>query len=166
MRTSPYLAGLSSLIFSVHGVNITSASILSSGAVDLGIYQEAYANETAVASKYPTGRLSVGGYADLFDEIINVSTTISNTGLASSKEVAQLYVSYPSIAAQPPQQLRGFEKVYLEAGATTLVSFSVRRRDVSYWDVEAQQWALASGMYTFAVGASSRDIRASVTVTL
>ena len=37
--------------------------------------------------------------------------------------------------------------------------FSVRRRDVSYWDVGAQQWAIAAGKYTFSVGASSRDLK-------
>jgi beta-glucosidase len=29
------------------------------------------------------------------------------------------------------------------------VEFELRRRDISYWDVKAQKWAVAPGTYTF-----------------
>ncbi|CAK3794324.1 beta-glucosidase D [Lecanosticta acicola] len=123
-------------------------------------------NKTALASTYPTGRLTLGGKADLWDEVISVTSSVKNTGSLAGAEVAQLYVSYPAAAKQPPKQLRGFEKVTLEAGEEKSVTFSVRRRDLSYWDVVAQQWALASGEYTLSVGASSRDLKGSVTLTV
>ncbi|EME38884.1 glycoside hydrolase family 3 protein [Dothistroma septosporum NZE10] len=123
-------------------------------------------NSTALSSTYPTGYLTLGGTSDLFDEVISITTTITNSGTLEGAEVAQLYISYPSSASQPPKQLRGFEKVKLQAGESQEVTFSVRRRDVSFWDVVAQKWAIAEGTYTFAVGASSRDLRGSVTVTI
>lgn len=142
----PFGHGLSYTTFSLSNLTLTSK------------------NENALASTYPTGKMTLGGYSDLFDEVLSFSTTVKNTGARAGSEVAQLYVSYPASADQPPRQLRGFEKVALEVGEEKVVRFSVRRRDVSYWDVFAQQWAIASGTYRFSVGVSSRDLRGSVDV--
>ncbi|OJJ61476.1 hypothetical protein ASPSYDRAFT_29964 [Aspergillus sydowii CBS 593.65] len=120
----------------------------------------------ALDSKYPTGALGLGGYEDLFDEVVKVTTTLSNTGPVDGAEVAQLYVTFPAEAAQPVRVLRGFEKVQVSVGQDARVSFSLRRRDLSYWDVRAQQWAVAPGVYKFSVGTSSVDIRGTATVNI
>lgn len=122
-------------------------------------------NDTVLESRYPTGQLTLGGPSDMFTEVITVTTSIANTGNVIGAEVAQLYISFPDEAQQPSRVLRGFEKVQIDAGATSSdVTFSLRRRDISYWDVTAQKWAIAEGSYTFAVGASSRDIRGNTTL--
>lgn len=128
---------------------------------DLAINQIATINNT-----YASGTLSVGGRADLWDEIFNVTATISNTGDVAGKEVAQLYLSFPDEADQPIRSLRGFEKVSVDVGGSAQVTFTLRRRDISYWDVTAQEWAVAAGTYNFTVGASSRDLRLAKTFTL
>jgi beta-glucosidase len=118
-------------------------------------------DHTALASPYPTGKLALGGEADLWDEVIQVTVTVKNTGSRAGADTAQLYVTFPSEAGQPPRVLRGFEKVSVAPGKEVEVRFGVRRRDVSYWDTAAQKWAVARGEYTFWVGASSRDLRGS-----
>lgn len=123
-------------------------------------------NQTAVSSKYPTGVLSLGGETDLFDEVLSVKTTVQNSGTVDGAEVAQLYISFPEEAAQPLRVLRGFEKVNLTSGSTADVTFSVRRKDISYWDNVAQKFAIATGDYTLAVGSSSEDIRSNATITI
>lgn len=123
-------------------------------------------NESALSQKYATGALAVGGREDLWDVVATAETTISNTGDRDGAEAAQLYVKFPSAAGQPLRQLRGFEKVHLAKGAEAKVKFELRRRDLSYWDVEAQNWAVASGTYEFFVGASSRDLKAHATFTV
>lgn len=123
-------------------------------------------NSTALSSRYPTGGLAVGGKADLWDEVICVSVKITNSGSVNGNEVAQLYVAYPKSADQPIRQLRGFERIHIASGNSKTVTFSLRRRDISYWDVVAQDWAIAKGHYTFSVGASSRDLRGSAKVTI
>jgi beta-glucosidase len=123
-------------------------------------------NTSALAQKYPSGGLTLGGQADMYDEVITVSTTVSNSGELDGAEVAQLYLSFPEEASQPVRILRGFEKVSISVGQTADVTFSLRRRDVSYWDVAAQSWAIASGEYTFSVGSSSRDLRGNATLTI
>lgn len=95
-----------------------------------------------------------------------MTTTVTNSGSLDGAEVAQLYISFPDEAEQSPRILRGFEKMTITTGATADVSFTLRRRDISYWDSSVQSWAIASGEYTFAVGASSRDIHGNTTLTI
>lgn len=147
-----------------HGLSYTNFTY-NDGAAD-GALAVSVTNATALASRYPTGALAVGGVADLWDEVVRVATTVANAGAVDGAEVAQLYLTFPAEAAQPGRVLRGFEKVAVAAGASADVTFALRRRDVSYWDVAAQQWAVAPGTYTVSVGASSRDIRATGTFTV
>lgn len=110
-------------------------------------------------SKYPTGKLSVGGYEDLWNVVSKISATVHNTGSVDGADVPQLYISYPKAAQQPLRQLRGFENVDIKSGQKADVEFELRRRDISYWDVKAQQWAVAPGTYKVYIGASSRDLK-------
>lgn len=142
-----------------HGLSYTNFTYASNVSVSV-------VNSTALSSRYPTGALAVGGVADLWDDVVVVTTSIANTGAVDGMEVAQVYLGFPDEAAQPARILRGFEKVSIAAGASAEVAISLRRRDVSFWDVAAQQWAIASGTYTVSVGASSRDIRATTTFTV
>lgn len=123
-------------------------------------------NKTAVASTYPTGRLSLGGKSDLFDDVITATATVTNTGSLAGAEVSQLYISFPDEAGQAPRILRGFAKTNLDPEQSAAVTFTLRRRDISYWDTVAQDWAIASGTYTFSVGASSRDLQVNQTLTI
>ena len=88
-----------------------------------------------------------------------VSFTLANTGQRAGAEVAQLYLSFPPAAGEPPRVLRGFSKVQLDAGATREVSLSLAPRDFSVWDATAHAWAVQRGTFGVSVGASSRDIR-------
>jgi len=65
------------------------------------------------------------------------------------------------------RQLRGFNKTMIEAGASTDVSFTVRQRDLSIWDVPGQSWVDVRTLGTavgVSVGASSRDLRLNGTM--
>ncbi|KAG9234413.1 putative beta-glucosidase L [Amylocarpus encephaloides] len=105
---------------------------------------------------------SIGLSSDLYDTIVTVTTAVTNNGTVAGAEAAQFYVSLPSSAPESPvRQLRGFKKVMLGVGESKTVKFDLRRKDLSYWDVVAQQWVMAKGEYTVWVGASSRDLRVS-----
>jgi beta-glucosidase len=107
----------------------------------------------------PVAPVSQGGVKSLWDVLVTVRAEISNAGSISAPEVAQLYLGIPGA---PTKQLRGFEKVPLEAGNSTIVKFELTRRDLSIWDTVQQSWVLQKGgEYTIYVGASSRDIRLS-----
>ncbi|KAL4948757.1 glycoside hydrolase superfamily [Aspergillus filifer] len=124
------------------------------------------ASETITLAPYATGDMTEGGPSDLFDEIINISASISNTGDVAGAEVAQLYLSLPESAKAPVRQLRGFAKVYLEPGETQTVTFPIQRRDLSIWDTEAQGWKIEQGTFTAYLGKSSRDFSDEVEFTV
>jgi beta-glucosidase len=76
--------------------------------------------------------------------------------------VPQLYVAFPqdtTPSGTPVRVLRGFSKILMEAGTTQNVEFSLTRRDMSFWDVEQQDWILPEGNFTVSVGFSSRDLK-------
>ncbi|CAP61089.1 uncharacterized protein PODANS_3_590 [Podospora anserina S mat+] len=113
-----------------------------------------------------TGQTIPGGPADLWEDVATVTATITNSGAVEGAEVAQLYIGLPSSApASPPKQLRGFSKLKLAPGASGTATFNLRRRDLSYWDTRLQNWVVPSGNFVVSVGASSRDIRLTGTIT-
>ncbi|RFN48407.1 putative beta-glucosidase g [Fusarium flagelliforme] len=103
--------------------------------------------------------LALGGNPSLWDSVAQCSVQVSNTGRVAGATVVQLYASLPQ-KDSPLQVLRGFEKVHLGPGETKKVSFNLRRRDLSYWDIVVQDWVVPKGDIRLSVGFSSRDIKA------
>jgi beta-glucosidase len=98
--------------------------------------------------------------------VATVTASVTNSGEVEGAEVAQLYITLPSAApSTPPKQLRGFAKLKLEPGASGVATFNLRRRDLSYWDVGRAQWVVPEGEFVVSVGASSRDVRLTGSLT-
>ncbi|KAI1088101.1 glycoside hydrolase family 3 protein [Rostrohypoxylon terebratum] len=117
----------------------------------------------ADTSSYPSKAIIEGGQEDLWDVLATVSAVVTNTGKVEGAEVAQLYVGIPN---GPVKQLRGFEKPVLKPGQSATVSFPLTRRDLSTWDVTAQKWLLQKGGYQISVGASSRNLPLTGSLTI
>ncbi len=77
--------------------------------------------------------------------------TVTNTGDRAGDEVAQLYLTFPSVPGAPLRALRGFERVHLEAGASQKLRFELKPRDLSMV-TEAGEPIIAEGAYTVSVG--------------
>ncbi|KAJ5670284.1 glycosyl hydrolase family 3 N terminal domain-containing protein [Penicillium maclennaniae] len=135
------------------------------GLEDLRAKTSALSNLTALPAKRAT---QPGGNPALWETVFTLEADVRNTGDVAGFAVPQLYVQFPDStpAGTPPSQLRGFDKVWLEAGQKKTVSFELMRRDVSYWDVVAQDWRVPAGSFTFKAGFSSRDFRATMDATL
>ncbi|KAJ3233923.1 hypothetical protein HDU81_001859 [Chytriomyces hyalinus] len=88
---------------------------------------------------------------------ISVSLTLSNIGHVAGHEVVQLYIAFPDAAQEPPKILKGFEKVFVEVGQETTVTFKLSRKELRVWGKEG--WENVAGEYGVLVGRSSRDIR-------
>ncbi|AGN01414.1 glycoside hydrolase family 3 domain protein [Salinarchaeum sp. Harcht-Bsk1] len=99
--------------------------------------------------------------------IATVSATVENVADRGGWEVVQCYLSPPGDAIdRPPRELVAFESVPLDAGESRTVELPVDRRAFAYYDEDAAEWAIEDGEHTLSVGRSSRDRRASATVTL
>ena len=96
---------------------------------------------------------------------LEVSFTIKNVGDVAGAEIAQLYVSdVESTIFRPVKELKGFKKVYLEAGEEKTVTLTLDSRAFAYYNVNINDWHIESGDFEILVGASSRDIKLKATV--
>lgn len=98
---------------------------------------------------------------------LRVRCRVTNTGDRAGAEVVQLYVHDPeSSVYKPAQELKGFMKLRLEAGASAEAAFELDARAFAFWDRVSGSWQVEPGAYELRVGASSRDIRLSAQVEL
>ncbi|KAJ3544533.1 hypothetical protein NM208_g2991 [Fusarium decemcellulare] len=102
-----------------------------------------------------------GGNPALWDEAYHVSVLVTNTGTKfSGKASVQGYVQFPDSAGYdtPTIQLRDFEKTLeLSPGESETVKLTLTRKDLSVWDVKAQDWLVPEpdGEYKVWLGAAS-----------
>ncbi|MCJ1283038.1 hypothetical protein MMC26_002365 [Xylographa opegraphella] len=90
---------------------------------------------------------------------LEVSLQITNTGKRSGAETVQLYLSQASPAIRRPvKELKGFRKVFLEAGAETTLTITVSTKyATSYWDEIRNMWVSEKDTYTVMAGNSSAN---------
>jgi beta-glucosidase len=97
---------------------------------------------------------------------LTVTCAVANVGRRAGHEVVQLYVGDPkSRVARPPRELKAFTRIELAAGAAREVSFTLGERDLSYWS-SRRGWTLEPGEFVIQIGASSRDIKLTRSVTV
>jgi beta-glucosidase len=98
-------------------------------------------------------------------ETLTVALVVKNTGGVAGQEVVQLYVrDVESTAFRPQKELKGFAKVSLQPGEDTEVRFVLDGRAFAYYNTALGDWHVESGVFEILVGASSRDIRQTVSV--
>lgn len=97
------------------------------------------------------------------DESVTFSVTVKNTGTREGQEVVQLYISdKKSSLPRPVKELKGFSKVKLAAGEEKVVTFTISKDALSFFDDAKHQWVAEPGRFEALVGASSADIKSSV----
>ena len=96
-------------------------------------------------------------------DAVEVSITVKNTGSVSGKEVAQVYVQAPEGRLEKPaQELKAFAKTReLKPGESQTLTMTIPVRDLASFDEAGSQWLTEAGTYTFRIGSSSRDIKAT-----
>ncbi len=89
---------------------------------------------------------------------LEVCYHISNASQTDGKEVSQVYVrAMSSYVYRPFNELKGFTKTLVKAGATQKVSVLLDRRAFEYWSVSENGWDVEDGIYEIIVGASVAD---------
>ena len=92
------------------------------------------------------------------DKII-VTFKIKNTGNFKGKEIAQLYISQENPKTfKSKKELKGFEKIELEAGEEKEISITLNNDSFEYYNPEIKRWAIEEGTYKILIGKSSRNI--------
>ena len=86
-------------------------------------------------------------------DMLQVSVNVKNTGKRSGKTVVQLYVGAPeNEVIRPVRELRGFEKIFLEAGEEKTVTFTLDERAFAYWNTAIHDWYVEEGTYNVMIG--------------
>ena len=86
--------------------------------------------------------------------------TVTNTGKREGDEVAQLYLSFPSVPGAPLRALRGFKRVHLNPGESQKVRIELKDRDLSMV-TEAGEPIIAEGIYSVSIGGGQPNTGAS-----
>lgn len=86
-------------------------------------------------------------------DTVEVSVKVKNTGSRAGKTVVQLYVEAPETeVVRPIRELRGFEKIFLEAGEEKTVTFTLDGRAFAYWNTLIHDWYAEEGAYKVMIG--------------
>jgi len=97
---------------------------------------------------------------------LRASVTVTNTGSRTGDEVVQLYI-HDQVASisQPVRRLRGFERVTLDPGKSTTVTFTLDRSDFGFYDNRGQFVVEPGRIDVYAGNSSSAGMMKSFTVT-
>lgn len=105
--------------------------------------------------KYENLRLSKNKIGK--NEKIEASVDITNCSSVDGKEIAELYINdVVSSVMTPVKQLRGFKKVFIKAGDTKTVTFTITPDDLSLVNTDCKK-VIESGVFEIMVGRSSSD---------
>lgn len=89
-----------------------------------------------------------------------VTVDVKNTGACDGAETVQLYVRpIDPKAVRPYKELKGYDKVFLEKGASGTVSIRLDASSFSYYKTDIHAFGYDPGKYEILVGSSSGDIR-------
>lgn len=98
-------------------------------------------------------------YSNLKVDKFGATFDITNSGTTAGTEVAQLYVSgEDSQIFRPAKELKGFKKVFINAGETKTVTIPFDDKTFRYFNVKSNQWEVETATYTIMIGSSSSDI--------
>ncbi len=93
------------------------------------------------------------------DDLATVSVKVSNTGSRDADEVVQLYIhDVDATIVRPVKELKGFQRVHLNAGESQVVTFDLTKSMLTYYDGEGNT-VLEPGMFEIMVGPNSRDVQ-------
>jgi len=100
------------------------------------------------------------------DQTVTVSFDVTNTGHRAGTEIAEVYVGETDPGApRPVKELKGFEKVRLEAGESRHLAITLDRRAFAYYDVHKGDWTVDTGEFNVSVGGSSAHIELTDKIT-
>jgi beta-glucosidase len=92
-----------------------------------------------------------------WNDTLNISVTVTNSGAREGAEVVQLYLrDLVAEMSLPVKVLKGFTRVRLRAGASQRVQFRLSRTDLAYYHADGSL-AAEPGEFEIQVGGSSAD---------
>lgn len=99
--------------------------------------------------------LKVDSDSMTIDGKITLSVDVSNHGEIAGEEVVQLYIrDLVASIVRPTKELKGFEKILLDAGETKTVSFTIDSEVLEFYTIN-KKWEVEPGEFLLFVGGNS-----------
>lgn len=93
------------------------------------------------------------------DGELAATVTVTNTGSRDGAEVVQLYIrDLVGSVTRPVKELKGFEKIFLKAGESRKVSFSITPELLKFYNYDLQ-FVCEPGDFDVMIGGNSRDVK-------
>ena len=122
-----------------------------------------YYDKAGIDVKYPFGyglSYTNFSYNDLVVTKKGATCKITNTGCVAGSEIVQLYIGRNQEGVhRPEKELKGFAKVYLEAGQSKEITIDFDEYSFRYYDTVNRCFEVQDGEYQILIGSSSKDIR-------
>lgn len=84
---------------------------------------------------------------------VEISVDVTNNGTVNGDEAVQMYVTVPENGENMPEkQLKGFERVSIDAGQTKTVKMTLDISDCTFFSESGQKMYVPNGEYTISVG--------------
>lgn len=115
-------------------------------------YGLSYTNFEFSAPKLSAGTMDMDG-------TMQVSVEVTNTGDVAGEEVVQMYIrDHFASVMRPVKELRGFDKIMLDAGETKTVTFDVNWKTLGFYGQD-QTFRAEPGMFSIMIGGSSDNVQ-------
>ena len=100
--------------------------------------------------------------------VVTVTVDVKNSGSVEGKEVVEVYAAAPGLDMnKPAQELRAYAKTQsLKAGESETLTMTFAEADLASFCESKSAWVVEEGAYKLYIGASSRDIRATLDMTV
>lgn len=93
------------------------------------------------------------------DGKLTATVTITNTGKLAGQETAELYTrDMIGSVTRPLKELKGFQKVFLQAGESKTISFTLGTDDLRFYDIN-MKYTYEPGDFKLFIGGSSQDVK-------
>ncbi len=92
------------------------------------------------------------------NDTIHVKVDVKNTGKVKGEEVIQLYINDKvSSVSRPIKELKGFKKIFLEAGESKQINFIITSEMLSFYNIEMKR-VVEPGEFEVMVGGNSQEV--------
>ena len=105
--------------------------------------------------KYGQGKLSKSSMAA--DGKVTLTVPVTNTGSREGAEIVQVYVKALDYPEAPIKSLKGFQKLFLNAGQTAQAVITLDGESFEYYDPSIDELSTRPGRYQILYGSSSLD---------
>lgn len=110
-------------------------------------------------TNFTYGDLKLSQNSLLGNTQLTASISLTNSGKFDGAEVVQLYIrDLVGTVTRPVKELKSFQKVYLKAGETKTVSFTITPEDLKFYNYDLKyDWE--PGDFEIMIGGNSRDVK-------